>query len=265
MGRAKSQYWESTNGRVRLYNADALSVLPMLSANSVHCVFTDPPYGHNNNNGDLAHRIEAALGRLKQGESRPARPILNDGPEANDLFRSVLPLLHRVMIRGACICCCCGGGGPDPQFARWSLWLDEVFQFKQMVIWDKGPMGLGWHYRRSYETVLVAVKQGARCAWFDTSHRIENVIRPSSGIRKIIPKHDDHPTPKPPELAEMFIRLHTRKHQWVLDPFTGGGSTGEAAVKAGRKFIGIELDREHFERSRDRLAAIVSQRTQRAA
>ena len=54
---------------------------------------------------------------------------------------------------------CVLGGGPDPQFARWSLWMNEVFNFKQMVVWDNGPMGMGWHYRRSYETVLVGTKR----------------------------------------------------------------------------------------------------------
>ena len=57
-----------------------------------------------------------------------------------------------------------------------------------MVIWDKGKMGMGWHYRRSYETVLVAQKRGGPCKWYDESHKIENIIRPGDyGIRKIIP------------------------------------------------------------------------------
>ena len=65
---------------------DCRDVLPMLEAGCVDLVLTDPPYGHNNNNNDLIHRREAALGR---GEVRQkdARPIANDGPEANDLAR----------------------------------------------------------------------------------------------------------------------------------------------------------------------------------
>jgi hypothetical protein len=185
-----------------------------------------------------------------------ARPIANDGPEANDLFRAILRPLYRVLQAGCCCCCCCGGGGPYPQFARWSLWLDEVFQFKQQVIWDKGPMGMGWHYRRSYETVLVGQKPGAACAWYDRTHKIENVIRPGNGIRKIIPTANDHPTPKPPSLAAHFIRLHSWQNQWVLDPFMGRGSTGVAAVGLGRKFIGIEIDDQHFRHSVSKLSDV---------
>lgn len=173
-----------TIGDCTIYHGDSRSLLSTLAEVSVDCIITDPPYGHNNNNGDLIQRREAALGR---GPSGPARAIANDGEEANTILRDLLPEFARVLVPGGCCCCCCGGGGPDPQFARWSLWLDEAIGFKQMVIWDKGPMGMGRHYRRSYETVLVAEKPGAACKWYDETSRVENVIRPGSGIRKIIP------------------------------------------------------------------------------
>jgi DNA modification methylase len=236
-----------------------LERLRELPDGSVDFVFTDPPYGHNNNNGDLIHRWEAALGRLPSGSDSPqGRPIANDGAEANDLFRAILPELRRVLAPGCCCCCCCGGGGgPDPQFARWSLWLDQVFDFKQMVVWDKGPMGMGWHYRRSYETVLVAQKAGAACRWFDDSHKIENILRPGDwNIRKIIPTDEDHPTPKPWQLAAHFIELHTLPGQVVLDPFMGGGSTWEACVRLNRQFIGCEIDPQFVEMSRRRIADV---------
>ena len=253
--KAIREAWRSTCGRVRLYRGDAIAILPRMKVGCVHGIFTDPPYGHGNNNGDLISRREAALGR---GIPGPPRPIANDGPEANDLFQRVLPLLNRVLLSGCCCCCCCGGGGPDPQFARWSLWLDQVFRFKQMVVWDKGPMGLGWHYRRSYETVLVAEKRGAKGRWYG-GRSVENIIRPGDGIRKIIPRASDHPTPKPVALAKHFIRLHTLPGETVLDPFMGGGSTAVAAIESGRKFVGIEIDprwlRKSVRRCREALAA----------
>ena len=235
-------------GDAILYQGDALEVLPEIGGALVHMVFTDPPYGHNNNDGDLIHAREAALGLAPKHGSDHPRPIANDGPEAEELFKAVLPELNRVLAsKGCCCCCCCCGGGPDPMFARWSLALDEVFDFKQMVIWDKGPMGMGWHYRRSYETVLVAEKRGGS-RWFDESDKIENIIRPGQyGIKKIIPNRHEHPTAKPPELARHFIRLHTQSGETVLDPFMGAGSTGEAALGIQRKFIGVELDEHWFD------------------
>src|SRR3990167_10569869 len=148
----------------KIYQGDAIAIMREWPSASIDFIFTDPPYGHNNNNnGDLIHNWEKALGRPHDCESGPrARPIANDGAEANDIVRAFFAEAKRLLKPGSCCCCCCcGGGGPDPQFARWSLWLDEQLDFKQMVIWDKGPMGMGWHYRRSYETVLVAQKPGA--------------------------------------------------------------------------------------------------------
>lgn len=232
---------------------DCLGILPRLPDKSVDLILTDPPYGHNNNNGDLIHRREKALGVGKVGEPRP---IENDGPKANEVLRGSLPFWRQVLKPGCCCCCCCGGGGPDPQFARWSLWLDEVFQFKQMVVWDKGPMGMGWHYRRSYETVLVAQVPGAACHWFGNS-TIENIIRPGDyGIRKIIPSADDHPTPKPVALASHFINLHSEAGEVVLDPFAGHGWAVVAAKLLGRRYIGIEIDPKYCGTARQRLRAV---------
>lgn len=134
--------------------------------------------------------------------------------------------------------------------------MDDVFDFKQMVVWDKGPMGLGWHYRRSYETVLVGQKPGAACKWHDESHKIENIIRPGyKGIKKIIPSKTDHPTPKPVALAKHFIEIHSLPGDTILDPFCGHGWVGIAAVEMGRNFIGFEIDPEFSEVARRKIAA----------
>jgi len=239
---------------IQLLQGDCLELMKEIPDGSVNMVFTDPPYGHNNNNnGDLIARWEAALGRGDYEAARDDRPISNDGHEANDIFRLALVEYKRLLVPSGCCCCCCCGGGPDPQFARWSLWMDEVLTFKQMIVWDKGPMGMGWHYRRSYETVLVAHK-GAKCNWYDDSKRVENIIRPGyNGIKKIIPSAEQHPTQKPVELAEHFIRLHSQIGDTILDPFMGSGTTGVACVQTGRNFIGIEIDPGYFEIAKRRI------------
>ena len=223
--------------------ANCMDILPKIPDNSVDLVLTDPPYGHNNNsNEDLIAVWERACGRGDYIPERDDRPIANDGIEANEMFKLFLPEANRILKPGAVCCCCCCGGGPDPQFARWSLWMDEAMEFKMMVVWDKGPMGMGWHYRRSYETVLIAQKKGAKCRWYDDSHKIENVIR---HIPKIIPSKDQHPTEKPVKLMEHFIQLHTKENDLILDPFMGSGTTAIACINTNRNFIGIELSQEY--------------------
>jgi len=240
-----------------IYCGDCLEVMKQIPDGAVDLVWTDPPYGHNNNNNDMISNREAIFG----GKNKPQkvdeseyRPIANDGPEANEIFQAVLPTYNRLLKPGCCCCCCGGGGGPDPQFARWSLWLDAVIPFKMMVVWDKGPMGMGHHYRRSYETILIAQKRGSACHWFDSSKKIENIIRPGDyGIAKIIPTAQQHPTIKPVQLPKHFIRLHTKRDELVLDPFLGSGTTAVAAKQLGRKFIGIEISEEYSKIAEDRL------------
>lgn len=124
--------------------------------------------------------------------------------------------------------------------------MDEHLNFKQMVVWDKGPMGMGWHYRRSYETILVAQKGAGKCNWYDRTNRVENIIRPGDyGIRKIIPREDEHPTVKPVALPSLFIRLHSKRGQLVFDPFVGSGTTLIAARKLGRESIGVEISKKN--------------------
>ena len=245
---------------ITIYHGDCREILPELPKQSVDMVFTDPPYGHNNNNnGDLISRWEAALGRGEYIPERDNRPIANDGIEANELFEQFIDITIPILKNEGSCCCCCGGGGPDPMFARWSLIMDKYLSFKQMIVWDKGPMGMGWKYRRSYETILVASKKD-KMAWYDNSKKIENIIRPGyKGIRKIIPSKDQHPTQKPVNLMKHFIELHTKEGDIVIDPFLGSGTTAVACLSLNRHFIGIELSPEYCEVAKRRIKEIQPQ------
>ena len=225
---------------ITIYHSDCRDILPHLP--KVDMILTDPPYGHNNNDGDLISRWEAALGKGDYIPERDNRPIANDGKEANELVKWFFTESARLLVPGGCCCCCCcGGGGPDPQFARWSLWLDEQIPFKMCVVWDKGGLGMGWHYRRNWECILVAQKQGAACKWYG-GNDVPNVI---NDIPKIIPQKEDHPTVKPVKLMAKFINYHSQIGELVLDPFMGSGTTLRAAKDLGRKCIGIEIEEDY--------------------
>jgi DNA modification methylase len=59
------------------------------------------------------------------------------------------------------------------------------------------------------------------------------------------PQANIHPCVKPQPLMRWFCQLITPPHGIVLDPFTGSGSTGVAAIAEGLQFVGIELDPEY--------------------
>jgi len=75
----------------------------------------------------------------------------------------------------------------------------------------------------------------------------------SDPMAKIM-RRNHHPTVKPTDLMRYLCRLVTPPGGIVLDPFTGSGSTGKAAVLEGFEFIGIEREAEYVALARARIA-----------
>jgi len=62
-----------------------------------------------------------------------------------------------------------------------------------------------------------------------------------------------HPAPFPVELPYRLIQLYTYSNEVVLDPFMGSGQTALAALKAGRRYVGFELNEEYLELAKSRI------------
>lgn len=252
---------------IEVYHGDCFERLAQLPDKSVDLILTDPPYGHNNKDGDLLANLTKAMPKMVAKWRKLGRKtdfefsrekIHNDGAEADELVQRLFAEAARVLKPVGCCCCFCAGGGgsSDPSFVRWTNWMGEMLRFVHMVIWDRGRGGLGWRYRRCYEVVLIAHRKGGKLSWYDKSGSVWNVIRPGDyGIRPMSPPTREHPTQKPVALFEHFIRLHTKPGDLVVDPFCGSGASGVAAKKLGRSWIGCDTDIRWVEMSERRLAA----------
>ncbi|HBF8413791.1 TPA: site-specific DNA-methyltransferase [Clostridioides difficile] len=62
-----------------------------------------------------------------------------------------------------------------------------------------------------------------------------------------------HPTQKPVDLLEYLIKTYTKENEIILDNCFGSGATGVACANTGRKFIGIELDKNYFKQGKNRI------------
>lgn len=231
--------------RNKIYNADCFDIMAEIPSESIDLIVTDPPYGLNYNGclKGLAGKHEWVFnGWKKEDLIGKERPILEDDEETADKnFIRLLKEASRILKKDGCCCCCCCGGGPKPLFARWTLLMDEYLQFKQAVVWNKLGLGMGIHYRRNYEFMLIAHRKGGKVKW-NGGNSTPNVISSS----KIIPSKDQHPTEKPVKLMAHFIYLHSDEGDIVLDPFMGAGSTIIAAMDLRRQYIGIEKDERFF-------------------
>jgi DNA modification methylase len=61
------------------------------------------------------------------------------------------------------------------------------------------------------------------------------------------PEACDHPCPKPLSAMNWMVEKASLRGHVIIDPFMGSGTTGVAAVKLGRKFIGIEISEKYFD------------------
>ena len=75
------------------------------------------------------------------------------------------------------------------------------------------------------------------------------------GVNRVTVRKNHHPTVKPTDLMRWLVRLVTPAGGVVLDPFTGSGSTGKAAMLEGFQFIGCELDPDYIKLAEARIAA----------
>jgi site-specific DNA-methyltransferase (adenine-specific) len=81
----------------------------------------------------------------------------------------------------------------------------------------------------------------------------EGSLDPLSERWRTAPRRNVHPTVKPTDLMRYLVRMVTPPGGVVLDPFTGSGSTGRAAMLEGMRFVGCELSPEYAEIARARI------------
>jgi len=123
------------------------------------------------------------------------------------------------------------------------------FLYPQQIIWNKGRAVLTrTHYWYAHEPCWYTRKKNA--PWYGKPGENSTVwespspkfIMGGSGEEKY-----DHPTQKPVALMRQPLLNHTRRGEWVYDPFLGSGTTLAAAEQSGRRCCGMELDPKYVD------------------
>ena len=137
------------------------------------------------------------------------------------------------------------------------------FKLLNNITWQKPnpPPNLSCRYfTHSTETVIWAAKNSAARHTFNyalmkqlNGDRQMKDVWQMTAPGKAEKSEGKHPTQKPLALLERLITAATDKGELVLDPFNGSGTTGIACLKTGRRYIGIELDKEFVELTRKRI------------
>lgn len=111
-------------------------------------------------------------------------------------------------------------------------------QFHRLLVWDKRAALPNRWYQQTCEFVLFMRKGKAFMINDPSSKALQSIFQRDES---------DHPTEKPVNLCQLYIENSTKRGGVVLDPFMGSGTTGVAAIRSGRRFVGIELTQQWFD------------------
>lgn len=114
-------------------------------------------------------------------------------------------------------------------------WItDTNLNLVDMLVWDKGKIGMGYRTRHKSEYLMVLQKSPVRAKGCWNDHGIPDVWEEKT------PKI--HPHSKPIDLQKRLIAATTQDGDYVLDPASGGYSVFEACKALGRDFIGSDIE-----------------------
>lgn len=236
--------------RIICSSSEDMSELPN---NSIHLMVTSPPY-----NVGKEYDEDLTLG------------------EYLEFLKRVWAEVYRVLVPGGRACINVANLGRKPYIPLHAFivrdMIDLGFLMRGEIIWNKAAsasQSTAWGSWRSatnptlrdvHEYILVFSKGSFRRE--NTGHRDNTISRdefleltksvwtiPAESAKKV-----GHPAPFPVELPYRLIQLYTFEHELVLDPFMGSGQTALAALKAGRHYVGYEIDAEYVELAQTRLS-----------
>jgi site-specific DNA-methyltransferase (adenine-specific) len=224
------------NGWV-MHCGDCLDVLPTIERVD-HCI-TDPPYEAE------AHTKQRRVRRGPGDRNAKVEALFFD-PLTDEIRAGVARECARIVARWSMFFC---------QIEAVAAWRESVeaagMNFRRAGVWikpDGMPQLTGDRPGMGFESIVFAHAQG-RSSW-NGGGRVGVFVH-----NKNDPFGGDHPTTKPRSLMVELVSLFTDPGETILDPFAGSGTTGVAALRLGRKFIGIEKDPKYFALCVDRLRA----------
>lgn len=199
---------KETIGDATLYMGDCRDLLPSLEC--FDAVVTDPPYGI----GLKTDNRRFTGGNTRRGNgvgSAGGKPIVGDSAAFDPSFLLNLP--------------------GDKILWGWNHYPNLL------------PRGACLVWLKRFDESFGSFLSDAELAWLSKGHGV--YCRRDLSNNAIVNERA-HPTQKPVSLMEWCLTF-IPKAKTILDPFMGSGSTGVAALRAGRRFVGIEIDAGYFD------------------
>lgn len=236
----------------KLYNADCLKIMEQLDSKSIDLILCDLPYGITPNSWDIVIPFEDLWKQYNRIIKDNGNIVLfSSGAFTIDLINS-----NRGNFRYRLIWKKNVPTGMSNASYRPMHYFEEICIFHSgNAVYNPIPKqreGVGkdcYNYNHYCgDNLMNYEKQPKR---YDP-----NFVQPSDILEfDVVPNRNGklHPSQKPVELLEYLINTYSNEGATVLDNTMGSGSTGVAAVKLNRDFIGVELDSNFFNIAQQRI------------
>lgn len=216
-------------GGARLILGNSYQILPTLGFMPQIC--TDPPYVLRTAGGGAFRKQRGHTDRIAE-----------EGLDQGFDHQIINPLLC-----GSVVVFC-----HNDQVPKLSTYLEGSFDRFALCMWIKtNPMPMAnKHYQADSEIYIHA--------WNHGHHPVGELAAKKRHVTSQVGRGGkyDHPTVKPDKVMDKIVgNIGT---DLICDPFMGTGSTGVAALKAGKRFIGIEHNPTHFDTAVGRIQEIAS-------
>lgn len=223
----------SKTSQTEIYHGDCLDVMMQMPSRSVGLIVTSPPYNLGlKRRGGMKNTLWPSA-KLANGYRSYDDAMPHD--QYVEWLGDVLNESWRLLSDDGAIFM-----NHKPRIQKGKLWtpldLNLDLPVRQIVIWDRGS-GLNFNptfCTPSHEWIVIYAKPKFRFAKGKAPRDVWH-IPPE--------RKNDHPAPFPVELP--LTAIESTNATEVLDPFMGSGTTGVAALRCGRKFIGMELDEQY--------------------
>lgn len=239
---------------IKLYNGNCFEFLPKLKDNSVDCIITDPPYFLSNDGITCKSGKMVSVNKGKWDRR-------NGFDEIYNFNLKWIEESYRVLKQGGTLWV---SGTYHNIFTIGSI-IDSIEDYRILnnITWVKKspPPNLSCRFfTHSTETILW-VRKGKKSKHFFNYDLMKDFnggkqmkdVWVMGRPKKIEKEFGKHPTQKPEELIERMVLSSTQEGDVVLDMFNGSGTTGVVSVRNNRKYIGIELEKDFFKLSKNRI------------
>ena len=248
-------YFEKEN--IKLFNGDCLKILETIPENSVDMIFADPPYMLSNGGITCQAGKVVSVNKADWDKSKGIDEDFKFHQNWINACRRVLKPNGTIWISGTYHSIyACGFALQKSDFKI----LNDICWFKP----NASPNMSCRYFTASHETLIWAIKDKNSKHIFNYetmkngTWNEDFIKKPEKQMRSVwaisTTKTSEktfgkHPTQKPLELLKRIILASTNKDDMILDPFTGSSTTGIMALELGRKFIGIDLEKDYLDLS----------------